>query len=60
MTDRTLELAVRFISDALIENPSAPIGAIIDAAGRKFDLTPLQVDQLLQSYLEKKIDSEPR
>ena len=54
MTTRSLEEAVRFISAEIRENPSTPLSQLIEIACRKFDLTPIQGEQLLQKYLSAK------
>jgi hypothetical protein len=50
MSDQNLEKAVRFISDSLKENSSAKIHELIENSSRKFDLSPIQVEQLFRMY----------
>ena len=51
MSDQSLENAVRFISDTLKNNPSADRLALIEEAGRKFDLSPIQTENLVNKYV---------
>jgi hypothetical protein len=54
MTTRSLEEALRYISAELRENPSTPIAQLIEKTCKKFDLSPIQGEQLLQKYLSAK------
>lgn len=42
--------AVKWISEILKENPETPIDALLQQAGLKFDLTPLEADFLTAFY----------
>ena len=50
MSDQSLEKAVRFISDSLKEDSSVKTHELIETASRKFDLSPIQVEQLFRMY----------
>jgi len=39
--------AVRFVSDALREDPERPLGSLVDEAALRFDLDPRQTEYLL-------------
>jgi hypothetical protein len=54
MSDQNLEKAVRFISDSLKDNTSAKMHELIETASSKFDLTPIQVEQLFRMYAKGK------
>ena len=49
--DQSLENAIRFISDALCENPKADKVKLIEAASERFDLTPMQEEHLYDFYI---------
>lgn len=49
--DIDLENAIRYISDELKLNPGAKRSDLIDAASRKFDLTPMQSEMLVNKYV---------
>lgn len=46
-----LEKSLKYISERLMENPSLPLYKVIEEASLKFDLSPLDADFLLRSYL---------
>jgi hypothetical protein len=56
MSDIHLEVglrkAVEWISDRLRENPATNRSALIDEAGRQFDLSPLQAEFLFRQFLQ--------
>ena len=52
--DQAFENALRFISETLREDPHAPLSVVLDRASHKFDLTPIQSENLLRMYLEMK------
>jgi hypothetical protein len=45
-----LRKAVRFVSDALREDPDRAPGPLLDEAARRFDLDPLQADYLARFH----------
>lgn len=45
-----LRKAVRFVSDALRDDPGRPLGPVIDEAARRFDLDPLQAEYLARFH----------
>lgn len=47
-----LRKAVRFVSDALREDPDRALGPVIDEAALRFDLSPKQTDYLHRFYRE--------
>lgn len=49
--DQSVENAVRFISDTLKDNPDMDRLSLVETAGKRFDLTPMQTEHLLQMYL---------
>jgi len=49
--DRSLEDAVRFISNELQENPDADKSKLIDTASQRFDLNPMQTEFLINKYI---------
>jgi hypothetical protein len=49
--DRSLEDAVRFISNELKENPDADKSKLIDIASQRFDLNPMQTEFLVNKYI---------
>jgi hypothetical protein len=58
MSDIHLEVglrkAVEWITDQLRENPAANRSALIDEAGRRFDLSPLQAEFLFRQFLQSR------
>lgn len=54
MSDReasaTLQRAIRWISDQLLENPDAALLALVDEAARRFDLSPRDAEFLLSFH----------
>ena len=50
MSDLNFEKAVKFISDSLKENSSEQMHNLIVSASGKFDLSPIQVEQLFRMY----------
>jgi len=52
--EQAFENALRYISDILMQDPHIPLSDIIDKASQKFDLTPIQSENLLRMYLERK------
>jgi hypothetical protein len=49
--DQSVENAIRFISDALCENPKADKVKLIEAASERFDLNPMQEEHLYDFYI---------
>lgn len=45
-----LERAIRWISDRRLAEPDAKLGALIDEAARRFDLSPRDAEFLLEAY----------
>lgn len=45
-----LRAALRWLSDRRLEDPDAARSKLIDEAALKFDLSPVEVDFLLQSW----------
>ena len=45
-----LRSALRWLSDRRLEDPSAPRARLIDEAGLRFDLSPMEVEFLLQNW----------
>ena len=52
LQDMKLQRAIRWISNRLQEDPVASRGALIDAAGRQFSLSPRQEEFLEHLYLQ--------
>jgi hypothetical protein len=48
-----MEEALRFISDNLKNDPKSDALKLIESAGIKFDLSPLQMEFLIDKYLSK-------
>jgi len=46
----SMRRAIRFVSDALREDPERPLGPVIDEAALRFDLDPRQADYLIEFY----------
>jgi hypothetical protein len=42
--------AIRFVSDALRDDPDRPLGPVIDEAALRFDLDPRQTEFLIDFY----------
>lgn len=51
-TGESLRRAVRYISDQLHEDADQPLLALVDAASRRFDLTPKESEYLMRFYRE--------
>jgi hypothetical protein len=49
--DQAIERAVRFISDTLKDEPSIDRLYLVEMAGRRFDLTPIQTEHLIAKYV---------
>ncbi len=49
--DKSLEDAIRFISQELIDNPGSDRSELIERVCSKFDLNPLQADFLYNKYV---------
>jgi hypothetical protein len=49
-----IKQAVTWIDDQLRDNPAADRIKLVDEAGRRFDLTPLDTDFLLRHLAERK------
>ncbi len=49
--DPSMENAFRFISAELKENPGVDRSALIDEASRKYDLSPMQTEFLINKYI---------
>ncbi len=49
--DLSVENAIRYISGELKENPDAKRSELINEASRKFDLTPMQAEMLINKYV---------
>lgn len=47
-----LRSALRWLSDRRLEDPAAPRAKLIDEAALRFDLSPVEVDFLLQRWGE--------
>lgn len=47
-----LRSALKWLSDRRLEDPSVARGKLIDEAALRFDLSPVEVDFLLQSWRE--------
>jgi len=54
MKDMNLENAVRFISNTLLEKPDAERLPLIEDASRRFNLSPVQTQHLLEKYVSSK------
>jgi hypothetical protein len=49
-----IKQAVKWIDEQLRDNPQADRTKLIDEAGRRFDLTPLDSEFLLRHLLQRK------
>ena len=49
----SLRKAIKWIDDQLRDRPTADRVKLIDEAGRRFDLTPLDADFLLRHFAAK-------
>ncbi len=49
--DLSVENAIRYISGQLKENPDAKRSELINEASKKFDLTPMQAEMLVNKYV---------
>ena len=49
-----IKQAVKWIDDQLRDNPAADRMKLVDEAGRRFDLTPLDTDFLFRHLAERK------
>jgi hypothetical protein len=54
LQDMRLQHAIRWISDWLQEEPRADRGTLIDAASRRFGLSPSQEEFLYHMYMSLK------
>jgi hypothetical protein len=45
-----LRAALRWLADRRIEDPSAPRARLVDEAALRFDLSPMEVEFLLQHW----------
>lgn len=45
-----LRSALKWLSERRLEDPAAPRAALIDEAALRFDLSPVEVDFLLQQW----------
>jgi hypothetical protein len=52
-----IKQAVKWIDDQLHHNPGADRTKLLDEAGRRFDLTPLDADFLLRHMAERRKSS---
>lgn len=50
-----LKRAIKWISDQRQEFPEKKLHALLDEAGRRFNLSPLQIDSLLRILKEENI-----
>ena len=48
-----LRRAVRWISAERVENPNKKINELLDEAGKRFNLSPIQTDSLLRILKEE-------
>jgi hypothetical protein len=46
--------AVKWIDDQLVDDPKADRLKLVDAAARRFDLSPLEADFLMRHLAERK------
>lgn len=46
-----LENALRYISEKLLENPETELSPLIEDASRRFDLSPLETEFLINKYI---------
>lgn len=46
--------AAEFITEQLAENPKKSLGALLDAAGMRFNLTPLDAEALQRIFAKEK------
>jgi hypothetical protein len=49
-----IKQAIKWIDEQLQANPGANRTKLVDAAGRRFDLTPLDADFLVRHLAERK------
>ena len=49
-----IKQAIKWLDEQLHDNPNANRAKLIDEAGRRFDLTPLDSDVLLRHLAERK------
>jgi hypothetical protein len=49
-----IKQAIKWLDEQLHDNPNANRAKLIDEAGRRFDLTPLDSDFLLRHLAERK------
>lgn len=54
-----IKRAVKWIDEQLRDNPKADRVKLVDEAGRRFDLTPLDTDFLFRHLAERKKDPKP-
>lgn len=54
MGEAPIRQAIKWIDDQLRDNPGADRVKLVDQAGRRFDLTPLDADFLLRHLAERK------
>jgi hypothetical protein len=53
-TGGSIKDAVKWIDEQLRDNPGADRMKLVDEAGRRFDLTPLQSDFLIRELAQRK------
>jgi len=49
--DESMKNAVKYISDQLKDEPGCDKSALVDEASRKYDLSPLQTEFLVNKYV---------
>ena len=52
-----IKAAVKWLDEQLRDNPTADRVKLVDEAGRRFDLTPLDTDFLFRHLAERKASS---
>jgi hypothetical protein len=50
--------ALKWLAERRSEEPAAPRMRLIDEAGRRFDLTPLEVEFLVNAWREDRADDQ--
>lgn len=51
--------ALKWLAERRLEDPSAPRMQLIDEAGRRFDLSPLEVEFLVSNWHEDRDTASP-
>jgi hypothetical protein len=54
----TLQQAIRWISDCLLERPDAALLPLVDEAARRFDLSPRDAEFLLHFQRQRARDAQ--